>query len=320
MDIFLNRRGGVPVRDQIVTQLELRILDGTLAPGSKLPSVRALARRLEVHPNTVSAVYQDLQKAGHVRLRRGAGVFVRPGGPQTLPDAGGLDEIIRLALHAAFRKGFTNDDVLKAVERWLAASPPDRIVVVDPVPEMAELVAREVQEALGRPVSSCSLQEVERAPRTLVGARVLALPYHLEAISRLAPEAVLEVLNVEVRARDRAAILALPAGAVVLFVTHSPSLIPFASVLLRTLRGEEILGETRPVAAAREWKRLLSAADIVLVDALSAEVVGRARPRRLHQVRVVTEASLDRLRELLSPPVRRAESGGAKRRRPAGRP
>lgn len=299
MDIFLNRRGGVPVRDQLVTQVELRILDGTLAPGSRLPSVRALARRLDVHPNTVSAAYQDLQKAGHVTLRRGSGVFVRPGGPQTLPDAHGLDEMIRLALHAAFRKGFTGVDIRAAVERWLAASPPDRIAVVDPIPQMAELVAREVKDALGLPVSSHTLEEVERNPGVLSGALALALPYHLETISRLAPETALEVLNVELQAKDRSAILALPAGAVALFVTHSPTLIPFASVLLRSLRGDEILGEARLLPAAREWKRLIPAADVVLADALSVEAVRRARPRRLHEVRVVTEASLDRLRDAL---------------------
>ena len=77
MEIVLNRRGGVPVREQIATQLQLQILGGNLAHGQRLPSVRALARRLRVHHNTVSAAYQDLQAAGHVQLKRGSGVFVR---------------------------------------------------------------------------------------------------------------------------------------------------------------------------------------------------------------------------------------------------
>jgi len=33
LDFVLNRRGGVPIRDQLVTQLELKILDGSLAHG-----------------------------------------------------------------------------------------------------------------------------------------------------------------------------------------------------------------------------------------------------------------------------------------------
>jgi DNA-binding transcriptional regulator YhcF (GntR family) len=123
MDIFVNRRGGVPVRDQLVTQLELKILGGELAQGQRLPSVRALARRLKVHHNTVSAAYQDLEAAGHVHLRRGSGVFVRSGGPRALADADGLDQMIRLAMHTAFAKGFGGAEIRAAVERWLAAAP-----------------------------------------------------------------------------------------------------------------------------------------------------------------------------------------------------
>ena len=81
MDFVLNRKGGVPLHDQLLAQLELKILSGTIAPGQRLPSVRVLARRLGLHANTVSSAYRDLQKAGHVELRRGAGVYVRAGAP-----------------------------------------------------------------------------------------------------------------------------------------------------------------------------------------------------------------------------------------------
>ena len=98
MDIVLNRKGGVPVRDQLVAQLELKILGGDLPLGHRLPSVRSLARRLKVHHNTVSAAYQALEDSGHVELRRGAGVFVRRSGATALGEAQGLDEMIRIAL------------------------------------------------------------------------------------------------------------------------------------------------------------------------------------------------------------------------------
>ena len=95
MDIVLNRKGGVPLHDQLLAQLELRILGGSLAPGERLPSVRALARQLGLHANTVSAAYRELETAGHVQLKRGAGVFVRVGAPSTLEEARGLDEMAR---------------------------------------------------------------------------------------------------------------------------------------------------------------------------------------------------------------------------------
>ena len=307
MDIVLNRRGGVPVRDQLVIQLELELLAGGLQPGDKLPSVRALARRLKLHPNTVSAAYQDLQAAGHVEVRRGAGVFVRSTGPAALEDARGLDEMIRMALHTAFRKGFTGADVRAAVERWLAAAPPDRVVVVDPLPEMAELLAHEIRQSLGVRTSACPIEELAADPRRVSGALTVSLPYHAETIRHLVPGVAMEVVTLEVAEADREAILSLPSGALVLVVSRVPTFIPFASVLLRSLRGDEILVEARLLHEARDWRRLLRAADLVFADVLCSAVVKRARPRSFQEVRVVPAPMLERLREALTVVVPRGE-------------
>ena len=301
MEIVLSRRGGVPVRDQLVAQLELRILSGQLAPGQRLPSVRALARRLEIHPNTVSAAYQDLEAAGRVLLRKGSGVFVRAGGPTALPEAGSLDGMIRLALHAAFRKGYSGVHIRAAVERWLRAVPPERVVVVDPSREMAELLACELRLSIpvGH-VAHCSLEDLGRDPGLLAGALALCLPYHVESITRLCPDAAVEVVNLEIQPADRAAILDLPTGSVALVVTHSPTVVPFASILLRSLRGDEVLVEARLLSAVREWTRLLPAADLVFADALAAEAVKRQKPRRFREVRILNDQVVTRLREALT--------------------
>jgi len=308
MDIFVNRRGGVPVRDQLVTQLELKILGGELAQGQRLPSVRALARRLKVHHNTVSAAYQDLEAAGHVDLRRGSGVFVRGGGPRALAAADGLDAMIRLALHAAFAKGFGGAEVRAAVERWLAAAPPDRVVVIDPVREMAEIIMHEVREGLGISASTATFEDLARDPGLLSGALGVVLPYHEATISQMAPGAALEVVHLEVSAPDRDAINALAAGSIVLVVSHASTVLPFASVFLRSLRGEDIHVEVRLLSAPREWRRLVAAADFVLADVLASEQVRAARPRRLREVRMLSPSALARLRDALTVVVPRGDS------------
>jgi len=300
MEFVVNRKGGVPVRDQLVTQLELKILGGELAHGQRLPSVRSLARRLHVHHNTVSAAYQDLQDSGHVELRRGSGVFVRRAGPVALPEARGLDEMIRMALHMALRNGHTGAQVRAAVERWLAAAPPDRIVVVDPAREMAELLVHELKQGLGIDALCATPEDVVAQPALLSGALALVLPYHVESVRRMSPGAALEEVTVEVPEAEREAVLSLPAGSIVLVVSHSPTVLPFASVFLRSLRGHEIVVETRLLSAAREWKRLVRAADLVVADALSIDTVRRAGPRRLREVRVVSRKALDRLKDALT--------------------
>ena len=306
MEIVLNRSGGVPVRDQIVTQLEMKILDGSLAQGQRLPSVRALARRLKVHHNTVSAAYQDLESSGHVELQRGSGVFVRRAGVATLAEAEGLDEMIRLALQSAYGKGFRTPEIRATVERWLAAVRPDTVLVVDPSLEMAELLAFEIHAALGIPATPCALEALAREPARAAGAMTVVLPYHLDAVRRVAPGAAVAVVTLELAAADRQALEAIPAGSIVLLVSHAPTVLPFASVFLRSLRGDEVLVETRLLSAPQEWKRLIKAADLVLADALSIAAVRKTAPRHVREMRVVPQSALARLREALTAVVPKA--------------
>jgi len=300
VDFVLKRKGGVPLHDQLLAQLELRILTGVLAPGQRLPSVRALARRLGLHANTVSSAYRDLETAGHVELRRGAGVYVRAGSPAALEDARGLDELIRLALSAAFRKGHSGGEIRAAVERWLRAAPPERVVIVDPRRETLELVAHEIRSAIGVPASGCTLEELEREPGLASGALLVALPYHASKVARAAPGVPVETIRVEGSQDDQKAVLTLPPGGTVLLVSGSPILLQIAQAIIGGLRGDELLVEARLVSQRAEWRRLLPAADLVLADALSAGVVREARPRRLRELRILGDADLAHVRKALN--------------------
>jgi hypothetical protein len=285
MDIVLNRKGGVPLHDQLLAQLELKILGGSLAPGERLPSVRALARQLGLHANTVSAAYRELEAAGHVQLKRGAG---------------GLDEMARLAVGTALRKGHSPVEITAAVERWLRAAPAERVVVVDPRKETIELVSHEVRGALAVPVSGCTLDELEAAPALFSGALGLVFPYHSGKVAHLVPGAALVVIHVRLSRENREAVVALPAGATILLVSRSPLVLSFAAAVIGGLRGDEVLVETRLLERRSEWRRLLPAADLVIVDALAERAVRAAGPKRLREVRLLSKAALDRVRRGLS--------------------
>ena len=60
------------------------ILDGTLAEGEALPSVRAVASEFQLNPITVSKSYQALVDEGLVEKRRGLGMFVLEGARKKL--------------------------------------------------------------------------------------------------------------------------------------------------------------------------------------------------------------------------------------------
>jgi GntR family transcriptional regulator/MocR family aminotransferase len=58
---------------------------GRLAPGSRLPGSRELARTLRVHRNTVLAAYQELLAEGFLETQRGRGTYLSKSLPDTRP-------------------------------------------------------------------------------------------------------------------------------------------------------------------------------------------------------------------------------------------
>lgn len=73
--------GPVPIYEQIVAQVIYGVAAGTLPVGSFIPSVRELAEKLVVHPNTVARAFQDLERMGVVAARRGRGMEVTAEAP-----------------------------------------------------------------------------------------------------------------------------------------------------------------------------------------------------------------------------------------------
>jgi GntR family transcriptional regulator len=80
MQIHISQDSGEPIYQQIVRQVQMQIATGRLAAEDQLPSVRSLAERILVNPNTVARAYRELESAGAVTSRRGSGVFVSSGG------------------------------------------------------------------------------------------------------------------------------------------------------------------------------------------------------------------------------------------------
>ena len=63
--------------DVILQQLENMILEGSLAPGEKLPPERELAKQFEVSRPSLREAIQKLEAKGLVTRRQGGGTFVK---------------------------------------------------------------------------------------------------------------------------------------------------------------------------------------------------------------------------------------------------
>jgi GntR family transcriptional regulator len=65
-----------PIYLQIMEEIKRRAVRGQYRPGEQLPSVRDLAREMEVNPNTAARVYLELEREGFIFTRRGQGSFI----------------------------------------------------------------------------------------------------------------------------------------------------------------------------------------------------------------------------------------------------
>ncbi|MGH6954530.1 MAG: GntR family transcriptional regulator, partial [Alphaproteobacteria bacterium] len=82
-----------PVYRSIADALAEEIEEGGLAPGTRLPTHRALADRLGVTIGTVTRAYADAQRRGLVGGEVGRGTFVRhQGATRFPPSASGAED------------------------------------------------------------------------------------------------------------------------------------------------------------------------------------------------------------------------------------
>lgn len=100
IEFHLNDRSGLSPYQQLVQQVRHALRLGLLEEGDRLPTVKDVAGRLAINPNTVLKAYRELEHEGLVAARPGVGTFVT----RTLADAS-------LAAHGPLQKD---------LRRWLA--------------------------------------------------------------------------------------------------------------------------------------------------------------------------------------------------------
>ncbi|MCI0634736.1 MAG: GntR family transcriptional regulator [Actinobacteria bacterium] len=120
MRIRLDPEAPNPVSTQLAAAIEGRIQGGTLAPGSRLPTVRKLASDLELAANTVAKAYRELEAAGLLVGRGRLGTFVVDRLPEQTPERERrLAEAANAYVRRAVQLGFTVAQARGAVEHAL---------------------------------------------------------------------------------------------------------------------------------------------------------------------------------------------------------
>jgi GntR family transcriptional regulator len=76
--IIVSNRLGVPIYEQIKTQIKEAIFSDELKEDDQLPSIRQLARDLKISVITTTRAYNDLEEEGFVVNVQGKGCYVLP--------------------------------------------------------------------------------------------------------------------------------------------------------------------------------------------------------------------------------------------------
>ena len=76
MQITYSHQDKDPIYLQIVKQIKVQIMNGTLHPNQPLPSMRALASELRISVITTKRAYEELEKEGFITSIVGKGCFV----------------------------------------------------------------------------------------------------------------------------------------------------------------------------------------------------------------------------------------------------
>jgi GntR family transcriptional regulator len=76
LHIIISNSSPDPIYEQVSKQIKALILMGELSPGEALPSIRSLARELQISVITSKRAYEELEREGFVETVPGRGSFV----------------------------------------------------------------------------------------------------------------------------------------------------------------------------------------------------------------------------------------------------
>jgi GntR family transcriptional regulator len=119
LGLKIDKRSNLPIFVQLLNSVKFLIASGQLTAGDRLPSVRKLARELEINPNTVDKAYINLESEGFIVIEKGRGTFVRRTTPFEVSNderIRQLDTLTREYLNSVFRLGFSREEILKEIQ------------------------------------------------------------------------------------------------------------------------------------------------------------------------------------------------------------
>ena len=290
MRIWISKNSEVPIREQLVTQVVLGIVSNDLKVGERLPSTRDLARRYDIHANTVSAAYRELARRRWVEFRKGSGVYVKERNDEVLDDEIALDQVIARFFRNLREEGYALTEIEAAIQRSLSMQRPDHFLLLEPDPELRSILVAEIATATKARVRGAG-PEVDGT----AGAVPLVLYGHLEHFAdEIKQHSDLLVLHSGSIVESMQGQTKPSRESLVAIVSRWPEFLRWARTLL-VAAGLDADALSFRDARERNWEKGLRSAAFVITDSLMAPRIPAGCEVKIY--RVLAQSSLKDIRD-----------------------
>ena len=118
MTVLIDNKSGIPIYDQIYSQIKAQIISGSLREDEMLPSIRSLAKDLRISFITTKRAYEELEREGFIYTVPAKGCYVAKKNTELLREENlkqieaHMEQIIRLAASC----NLTEADILEMMK------------------------------------------------------------------------------------------------------------------------------------------------------------------------------------------------------------
>ncbi len=112
--------GGLPLFQQVATQIEEGILNGSYPEEAQIPSTTEVSKSYQINPATVLKGMNLLVDRGLIEKRRGIGMFVVSGAQRKVKEyrrAAFLSNEVQELIEEAKKLGITESQLISLIER-----------------------------------------------------------------------------------------------------------------------------------------------------------------------------------------------------------
>ena len=113
----LNTGSGIPIYRQLIDQIKQAIRMNLLKSEELLPSVRTLAKVLQINPMTISKAFAQLELEGVLIRKRGVGMLVATK-QQGKKLAKSIENPLKLFIQNAKAENYSDQDIITLVQQY----------------------------------------------------------------------------------------------------------------------------------------------------------------------------------------------------------